>query len=176
MNTCRHQAASRPEVPPFFVCVRYPLRATLFDLRVADLKAAHPSITGKEVFEDLLQIEDGKDISIVGLQKTVIDDLHLKFDSKLESMTPDEAAMVIHSFWAWSLPEDNVPAQLKFDHDLPKDGHLRYILEVIFHYDKARTTHSMVCDGSRNGTIPFSFYNSTFSQEKCVGCFMRGSA
>lgn len=127
------------------------------------------------MFDDLLQIEDGQDISIFGFQKTVVDALHLKFDNNLESMTADDVAMVIHAFWAWSLPEDDVPTVLKFDHDAPKDGHLRYILEVILHYDKARTSHSTVCDGSRNGTIPFSFYNATFSQEKCVGCFFRGS-
>lgn len=140
------------------------------------------------MFDDLLQLpaeENDPDQRPVLLTKPLIDKIQ-KLRRKT-SYSAEQATLVIHAFWAWdhglhdipdslrSIPVSLTGLNLNYHTSGPKDGVLRYILELCLHYDNARTTISPPCVASTKARVPFSFHSYIFSESRCVGCFFRGS-
>ncbi|WOO81165.1 uncharacterized protein LOC62_03G004696 [Vanrija pseudolonga] len=170
--------------PPHIVVRPSNVKATLIDLRLVDFKAwsqecGMPPPTGQDMFDDLLQLppeENDPDQRPVLLAKALIDKIE-KRRRKID-YNADQATLLIHGFWAWYHDLQDIPEQLNlipvvfaglnlhYHTSGPKDGVLRYILELCLHYDAARTIIFPPCVASTKAKIPFSFYSYTFSASR----------
>ncbi|WOO84786.1 uncharacterized protein LOC62_06G008297 [Vanrija pseudolonga] len=162
------------------------VRATLMDLRLADLMAYHKQagtvLGAQELYYDLLTPPIGHaQARLDGMKRSTIVQIIAESQAKSVYWTVGQVMLFIGARWAWDL-DANAGSMGPNLRELPNplrqkdvvsewdDAKARYIYELARYYDGEYLTYQPPCKVCRASRIPFPLQHPIFSVPKCVTC------